>query len=76
MVELEEITLEHDELEALRLADLNGMSHEDSAEKMNISRATFGRIVENARKKVVDGILNGKAIRIEDKIQDHIKTVR
>jgi len=33
---------------------------------MNISRATFGRILENARKKVADSILNGKAIRIND----------
>ena len=63
---LEEIILEYDELESLRLADLLGYSHEDSAAKMKISRATFGRILENARKKVADGILNGKAIRIND----------
>ena len=64
--ELEEITLEHDELESLRLADLLAYSHEDAAKEMNISRATFGRIVESARKKVVDGILNGKAIKINE----------
>jgi predicted DNA-binding protein (UPF0251 family) len=62
--ELEEVVLEHDELESLRLADLLAYSHERSALEMNISRATFGRIVEKARKKVVDGIINGKAIRI------------
>ena len=62
--ELKEIILEHDELESLRLADLLAYSHEDAASEMKISRATFGRIVEIARKKVADGILNGKAIKI------------
>ncbi|MFA3783658.1 DUF134 domain-containing protein [Melioribacteraceae bacterium 4301-Me] len=76
MFELEEIVLEADELEALRLADLNGLSHEEAAEKMKISRATFGRILESARRKTADGILNGKAIRIENTIQNYIKTVR
>jgi predicted DNA-binding protein (UPF0251 family) len=65
--ELEEIMLEHDELESLRLADLLAYSHEEAAKEMKISRATFGRIVEIARKKVVDGILNGKAIKIMKK---------
>jgi predicted DNA-binding protein (UPF0251 family) len=65
--DLEEVILEYDELESLRLADLRGFSHEDSAAEMKISRATFGRILENARKKVADCILNGKAIRINDK---------
>ncbi len=64
--DLEEIILEYDELESLRLADLMGYSHEDSAKEMKISRATFGRILERARKKAADGILNGKAIRIND----------
>jgi predicted DNA-binding protein (UPF0251 family) len=63
---LEEILLENDELESLRLADLLAYSHEDAAKEMKISRATFGRIVENARKKITDGILNGKAIRINE----------
>jgi predicted DNA-binding protein (UPF0251 family) len=62
---LEEIILTVDELEALRLADLNAQSHQQAAEKMKISRATFGRIIEKARRKVVDAIVNGKAILIE-----------
>lgn len=62
--ELDEIILDPDELESLRLADLLAYSHEKAAQEMKISRATFGRIVESARKKVIDGILNGKAIRI------------
>jgi len=68
MIDLEEIVLDHDELESLRLADLLAYSHEQAAKEMNISRATFGRIVEAARKKVIDGILNGKAIRINERV--------
>jgi len=74
--ELEEIILDHDELESLRLADLLAYSHEKAAKEMKISRATFGRIIETARKKVVDGILNGKAIRINEKELNHIKKGR
>jgi len=69
MYELQEIILDHDELESLRLADFLAYSHEKAAQEMNISRATFGRIVEAARKKVTDGILNGKAIRINENNQ-------
>lgn len=53
-----------DELESVRLADDEGMYHEDAAMKMNISRATFGRILCNARRKVADAIVNGKALKI------------
>jgi len=65
LFQLEETGLDMDELEAIRLADYEGMYHEDGAEKMNISRATFGRILNNARRKVADAIVNGKALRIE-----------
>jgi len=71
--ELEEIIIDHDELEALRYADLLKNSHEDAAVKMNISRATFGRIVSTARLKIADGILNGKAIRINQNPAGSIK---
>jgi predicted DNA-binding protein (UPF0251 family) len=71
--ELEEIILDHDELESLRLADLLAYSHEEAANEMKISRATFGRIVEAARRKVIDGILNGKAIRINEEELNNIK---
>lgn len=64
MYDLTEIILDRDELEALRFADLLKLSHEEASAKMNISRATFGRIVSSARMKTADGILNGKAIRI------------
>jgi predicted DNA-binding protein (UPF0251 family) len=63
--ELEENRLTIDETEAIRLADLNGMSHEQAGEKMGVSRQTFGRIVAIARNKIADAIINGKAINIE-----------
>jgi len=63
--ELVEVCLRIDELEALRLADVEGLYQEEAARQMNISRATFGRIVEAAHRKVADAILHGKALRIE-----------
>jgi len=61
---LEEVLLAKDELEAIKLADFDNLSHEASAEKMQISRATFGRILQRARFKISDSIVNGKAIKI------------
>jgi len=72
MFHLEEAILEHDELEALRLADFLALSHEAAAVKMKISRATFGRIIEKARYKITDCILNGKAIRINETYPENI----
>lgn len=62
---LQLVNLTVDELEAVRLADLEGMHQEQAAEKMNISRQTFGRIVESAHKKIADALVNGKALSIE-----------
>ena len=62
---LDEVNLEIDELEALRLADYEGLYQQEAAERMNVSRATFGRIVEAAHRKVADAILHGKALKIE-----------
>ena len=64
MFELEEVYLTVDEREALRLADLLGMSHEDAGRQMGVSRATFGRIIQRARMTVADALINGKAISI------------
>jgi uncharacterized protein len=65
LVELEEVCLGLDELEALRLADYEGFYHEESAKRMTISRATFGRVLVLARHKVAEVLLTGKALRIE-----------
>jgi len=65
MSQLAEVVLTIDELEALRLADLEGMYQEDAAAKMKVSRQTFGRIITAARKKVAEVLVQGKALRIE-----------
>lgn len=62
---LAEVVLQVDELEAIRLADLEGRYQEDAAVLMNVSRQTFGRIVESARRKVAEALIQGKALRIE-----------
>ena len=62
---LEEVRLSVEEAEALRLKELEGLEQEQGAEKMNISRQTFQRVLASARQKVADALLNGKAIRIE-----------
>jgi predicted DNA-binding protein (UPF0251 family)/predicted Fe-Mo cluster-binding NifX family protein len=63
--ELQEVRLGFDEAEALRLADLEGLYQEAAARSMGVSRQTFGRIIEMARRKTADAILNGKALRID-----------
>jgi predicted DNA-binding protein (UPF0251 family) len=61
----EEVLLSLDEYEAIRLADLEGFYQEQAALRMNVSRQTFGRIVEAARRKVADVLVNGKTLRIK-----------
>lgn len=63
--DLEEINLALDELEAVRLADFDGLYQEDAAKKMNISRQTFGNIINSAHKKIADVLLHAKALKIE-----------
>ena len=64
MTELEEGALSVDELEALRLADLEGLYQDGAAGRMGVSRATFGRIVAAARRKVAEALVHGKALKI------------
>ena len=59
------ITLSIEGLEALRLADAEEMSHDAAAEKMNISRPTFSRILNEARRTVAKALSSGWAIRID-----------
>ena len=54
-----------DEFEAIRLADLEGLKQIDAAILMHVSRPTFSRIVASARKKIADGLVNIKVIKIE-----------
>jgi uncharacterized protein len=62
---LSEVIVTVDEFEALRLADYEGLYQEQAAERMGVSRQTFGRIVEAAHKKVAQALVEGLALRIE-----------
>lgn len=62
---LECTTLLHEELEALRLADIEGLYQEQAAQEMDVSRSTFQRILTDAHRKVALSLVEGKALHIE-----------
>lgn len=66
MRNLEEVVLTHEEIEAIRLKDFLGLEQVEAAKKMKTSQSTFQRILVSARRKVASGIINGKALKIED----------
>jgi predicted DNA-binding protein (UPF0251 family) len=65
LTQLEEVNLSIEELEALRLVDLEGMYQEDAAREMGVSRQTVQRMITEARAKVIEALVAGKALRIE-----------
>ncbi len=67
--DLEEIEIGMDELEAIRLKDLEGLDQEESARRMGVSRPTFHRILSTARKKIATAILEGKALKIDERVR-------
>jgi predicted DNA-binding protein (UPF0251 family) len=74
--DMPENILKLEELEALRLKDLEGLDQIDCAARMAVSRPTFQRILLSAREKVADSLLHGKAIRIEGGVYVHIEEGR
>jgi len=62
---LRRVTLLHEELEALRLADLEGLTQAEAAGRMGVSRSTFQRIVAQARRQVALALTEGRALQIE-----------
>ena len=64
--DLNKITLYRDELEALRLCDLEGLFQEQAGEKMGISRGTIQRILTSARRKTAEALSTGAALVFED----------
>jgi predicted DNA-binding protein (UPF0251 family) len=63
--ELRRVTLLHEEQEALRLADLEGLTQAEAAERMGVSRSTFQRIVTRARRQVALALMERHALQIE-----------
>jgi len=64
--ELEYEFLSKDEMEAIRLADFEGLYQEEAAKEMEVSRPTFSRILSSARKKIANALILGRAIEIEN----------
>jgi len=64
MRELESVVMSVEEYEALRLADYEDLTHEEAAVRMKISRPTFTRLYDKARKNVAKAFAEGKAILI------------
>lgn len=62
---LDTVSMALDELEAIRLADFEGLDHAESAREMEISRSTFSRLIEKARQKVARFLIEGKLLQIE-----------
>ncbi|MCP4899598.1 MAG: DUF134 domain-containing protein [bacterium] len=72
LAELEQETLRLDELEALRLADLEGLYQEAAAERMGVSRATFARTLARARQKVAGALIHERLLIIgEGPVVEH-----
>jgi len=65
MTELRRTVLEADELEALRLCDLEDLTQEEAGKRMGVSRGTVQRIIYSARKKVILAIIEGQALILE-----------
>lgn len=61
----ENIVMSVEEYESLRLIELEGMNQEECAERMNVARSTAQRIYNEAKRKLVDALVNGKNIKIE-----------
>lgn len=62
---LEPVILLFEEYESLRLSDYGGLTHEQAAKQMNVSRPTYTRIYEKARRTIAQAFVEGKAIFIE-----------
>jgi predicted DNA-binding protein (UPF0251 family) len=64
-IDLQKIELYEDEMEAIRLSDYEGLYQQECADTMGISRTTFSRLVESARKKIADALIHKKALNIK-----------
>jgi predicted DNA-binding protein (UPF0251 family) len=70
MSELETIVLRLDELEAMRLCDLDGLDQETAGSHMGISRGTVQRLLQSGRAKLIRALVQSSALMIE-KGADH-----
>jgi uncharacterized protein len=66
MMELESVNLRNDELEALRLCDLEGLSQAEAGERIGVSRGTVQRLVKSGREKIMGALVHNAALVIGD----------
>ncbi|MBU0648258.1 DUF134 domain-containing protein [Patescibacteria group bacterium] len=64
--QLETIEINPDEMEAIRLCDLEELNMEQAARKMKISKSTIHRVLSDARQKIAEGLIKSKALKIND----------
>lgn len=62
---IEEVILTVEEMEAIRLADIEQLDQAEAAERMDVSRPTFNRIVNTAHQKIASALWQGQALRVE-----------
>lgn len=66
MSELAVVALPLSELEALRLCDYEGLDQSTAGERMGVSRGTVQRLLTRGRARILDSLIHGKALRIEE----------
>ena len=69
-MDLEEVVLNLDEFEAMRLCDHENLSQIEAGGKMHVSRATIQRLLSSGRYKLLDALLCSRAIKIHDQMED------
>ena len=62
---LKRVIVYEDEMEAIRLSDYESLYQQECADKMNISRTTFSRLIESARRKIADSLLHNKILEVK-----------
>lgn len=65
MTKLEKVTIMSDEIETLKLCDMDGLTQKEAGERMGVSRGTVQRILTSARKKVATALSGCKALVFE-----------
>jgi len=66
MSELEIVTLYQDELEAVKLCDLEGLTQEEAGKRMGVSRGTVQRLISSAHRKIAEVLVNKKALTFQE----------
>lgn len=65
LTEIEEVELTFDELESMRLVNIEKLSQEEAAKRMGVHQSTFQRTLARAREKITNALITGKAIKIK-----------